>query len=151
MNLNRVVILIRGVSGSSKSTFASYIKSLYNWALDGKSTDSDQDCYVCCADDYMMEDGKYLFKPEKLGFAHKSCQDKFVKALENNIELIIVANTSSSNKELSFYVDKSREFSYSLFSIVMEKRFDGGDNGHNVPVASLEKQEKNIKESLKLR
>ncbi len=149
INFSKTVILIRGCPNSGKSSFADYISYLYN--LCDLNTQPHEKCEICCADNHFEKDGKYLFNPAELHIAHKKCQDKFVKALQNNVELIIISNTSSSERELNFYVDKIKEYGYGLFSIVMEKRFEGGDNGHNVPESSLSKMENNIKNSLKLR
>ena len=139
----KVVIVVRGVSNSGKSSFAEYLRFLCDISVS---------CVICTADDFFTDsEGKYNFDPTKLGVAHNKCQQKFVRALEDEIELIIVANTNAEEKHLNFYTKIAQEFGYQLFSIVVEKRFEGGNNNHNVPESNLIKQENNIKHSLKLR
>ena len=145
--MNKTVILIRGCSNSGKSSFANLIFDIFT----AEFPVPNEYCVICTADDYFTEDGKYNFDAKQLGAAHFYCRNKFKKALEENIELVILANTSSTEKELSYYIENAQVFGYKLFSIVMEKRFEGGDNGHNVPEFSLSRQEQNIKNSLKLR
>jgi hypothetical protein len=147
MNFNKVCIVLRGVSGSSKSTIAKYLSILYNGCLDGKQLNS----VICTADDYFYQDEIYQFNAQNLGVAHGQCKKKFLESINNNLGLVIVANTNSAPCEFNFYMDAAKEKGYVTFSLVVEKRFEGGDNGHNCPIKSLERQEINIKNSLKLR
>ena len=142
MTNRRTVVLIRGASNSGKSSFAQYLQ----WAQV-----EDLSCVICTADDFMMENGEYKFDFKKLGFVHQQCRLKFINALENEINLVIVANTNTKYSDFNYYIENAQKYGYKVFSIVMEKRFEGGDNGHGVPEKTLEKQEKEIIESLKLR
>ncbi len=145
LNLNRVVILLRGVSGSSKTTFAEYLKDIFYW-------NPDKSCEICCADDQFTDSkGNYNFNPILLPIAHKACQEKFVDALKNGVELVIVSNVNAKPSDFNFYLDKCKEFNYVVFSLIIEKRFEGGDNGHNVPHGTILRQTENIKNNLKLR
>ena len=78
------VIILRGVSGSGKSTFANIIKN---------GSDS---VVIVTTDDYFYDEmGNYNFKIEELTLAHQSCRDKFLQALNcEDVQTIIVANSS---------------------------------------------------------
>lgn len=136
---NRMVLLLRASSGAGKSTFANYISSINL----GRTI-------VCCADDYFTDkEGNYNFRASELSVAHKECQRKFCEALERNEELVIVANTNTTERELNFYIDKCKQYGYTYFSIVIENRNDT-KNVHNVPDEALKRQENNLRNSIKL-
>lgn len=141
-NFNRVFLLLRGVSGSGKTTYADYLKSLFN-------TDFTRDCIICTADEYFEQDGEYKFDPTKLGAAHKYCYDKFFNGLKANTELIIVANTSTRESECKPYLDAARAHGYTVFSLVVEN-VNGTKDVHNVPEETLNKQKQRLLSSIKL-
>lgn len=144
------VIILRGVSGASKTTFAEYIRDLYGRGINASSSDSD-DCAICTADDFFYDkEGEYKFDATKLKYAHEACKNKFDAALNKGIELIIVANTNTKKSDFSYYIDKARIMNYRVFVMVMEN-YHGNRDIHGVPEMTREIQEKNIKESLKLR
>lgn len=122
--MTKVCIILRGVPGCGKSTVADYLAQL------NKAT-------VCVADDYFMENGNYNFDINKLHLAHQWCQDKFLNCLQNG-QNVIVANTSTTEKELTPYITTANEYGYLTFSLVVENRH-GGTNVHNVPEETLEK------------
>jgi predicted ATPase len=84
--MNKLVYILRGIPGAGKSFLAEEL------VKNNKSS------IVCCADDYFLIDGKYLWTYEGLYAAHLYCQSKFKKALADNLELIIVSNTSTKEK-----------------------------------------------------
>ena len=117
--MKKTVIILRAVPGSGKSFFADYIKTL------------DNDTVICCADDYFMVDGKYIFDFALLYKAHKSCQNKFNEALENNVNNIVISNTNTTNKDVNYYRNRAIKAGYTVFVLVLENRHDGKDS-HNV-------------------
>lgn len=131
-----VVVLLRGVSNSGKSSVAN---------LFGENS------VVCCADDYFTDkDGNYDFNPNLLGQAHTVCKFKFIDALHNpDIDTIVVSNTNTKPPDFQFYIDEAEKRGIMVFSLVVERRH-GGINNHNVPAHVLERQAENIKNSLKL-
>lgn len=140
----KTVIIVRGISGSGKNTFAEYIQELFHEA-------KAEPCEICCADDYFIEKyGSYKWSAAEIFAAHKYCQNKFTKALDNQIELVIVANTGTKEKDIQFYLDNAKECGYTVFSVVLENRHNGKDI-HNVPEISLQKQEKDLRNNLKFR
>lgn len=119
--MEKVLFIVRGVPGSGKSSVAELL---------GKA--------ICCADDYYMHDGEYKWNPDDIGTAHAWCQRKCRRFMKKQIGRIIVANTSTSERELKPYMDLARQFGYKVFSIIVENRH-GGVNVHNVPEAVLDK------------
>lgn len=113
------LILIRGVSGSGKSTFAHVIaKSI---------------CNVISADDYFInaKTGKYEFDKSKLNKAHTYCQKKTEKNMVRGDDMIIVANTFTREWEMKPYYDLAKKYNYRVFSIIVENRH-GETNKHGV-------------------
>jgi hypothetical protein len=136
------VLVLRAASSAGKTTFANLLKRLHPNAC------------ICTADDYMYEiqdDGSslYVFKPEKLGRAHVKCQEKFKWALDNALELVIVANTNTSSREWKFYEDYAKSKGAKTTFLVLEKRHENV-NDHAVPHIVLQQQASRIRQSLKL-
>jgi predicted kinase len=134
----RQIILLRGVSGCGKSTFAEAISAM------------NPDSVICCADDFFMKDGVYNFDANKLYAAHKACVNKFMAALEAGVSTIIVANTNTSEKDWKPYEYYGKAAGYRVFFVVVENRH-GGSDCHMVSEDVLVRQESRIRSSLKLR
>lgn len=131
------IILLRGASGSGKNL----VSKLFGGEV----------C-VCSADDYFTDNwGNYNFDPNLLGVAHRTCQDKFLNALDNSdIDTIIVNNTNTKEKDFQFYVAEAEKRGIMVFSLVVEKRHNG-TNSHGTPDHVIDRHVENIKNSLKLR
>lgn len=114
MNSDTNLIIIRGIPGCGKSSFAELLGS-----------------YVCTADDYHMKNGKYVWKAENANMAHLKCQAKVEEGMKLGFRKIIVANTSTTEKELKPYFNLAKKYNYRVFSIIVENRH-GGKNTHNV-------------------
>ena len=135
------VYILRGVSGSGRSTLAKNLIDL----LDSKYIGT-----ICEADEFFIKDGEYKFYPEGLAQAHNYCRRKFDSAVINEHNLIIISNTNASEKEFSYYLDKAKANGYYVAVMITENRH-GGTNLHNVPEEALMRQQEKIKNSLKLR
>lgn len=83
------LILIRGVSGSGKSTYA--VENFPNHTL-------------IEADDYFMIDNDYYFDRTKLAEAHDWCKWRTKTAYEHD-KNIVVANTFTRLWEIEYYID----------------------------------------------
>jgi len=118
--MEKTLIIVRGLPGSGKSTVAELLGD-----------------YICTADDYHMKNGKYEWKREKVAFAHLKCQQKVNDGMKKGIERIIVANTSTTEKEMAPYYILAGMFKYKVFSIIVENRHNGV-NTHNVPETTLD-------------
>lgn len=114
-----VLILVRGLPGSGKSTFA---KSL-GWPT-----------YE--ADDYFYdkEDG-YKFDASKLHEAHLYCQ-RNVRIMLSKGFSCVVSNTSTTEKEVKVYQDIAKQFNAEFISLIVENRH-GNKNTHSVPEITL--------------
>ena len=129
--MKKVFFIIRGASGSGKSTFANYIKRVCE--EEKKTVKSFE------ADDYFMKDGEYKFNPSKLPTAHKQCFDNVKKALEDEeTNVVIVSNTFIKEWEIKPYIDlakKKKNVEFKIFR--MDKQYE---NAHGVPMSKVEKQ-----------
>lgn len=128
--MNKVLVLVRGIPGSGKSTFANLI-----W----------NDYAICEADKFFYDkEGNYNFDPSKLKQAHEWCQNEVetkMKDNQNNPQYypeIIVSNTFTQEWEMQAYFDLAKKYDYKIFSIIVENRH-GNTNVHNVPDDTLKK------------
>ena len=131
--------ILRGIPGCGKSTLA---ETLYE--LHGGSSDS----IICTADDYFMVDGHYRFNMKKLGEAHKWCQDRCKSGMEEGLSAVIVANTSTTEKEVKTYTNMAENYGYRIVSLIVENRH-GGKNIHGVPDEVLENMHKRFTTKLR--
>jgi predicted kinase len=119
--MKKVLIIVRGIPGSGKTSFASFL---------GKA--------ICCADDYYVHDGEYKWKAEDIGKAHGWSQRKCRRFMKAQVETVIIANTNTTEREMQPYMDLARQFGYMVYSIIVENRH-GNESVHGVPEATLEK------------
>jgi predicted kinase len=139
MNFDRVVIILRAIPGAGKSSFADYVKSEY----------PPSDATICCADDYHMVNGEYVWKAENIHKAHDWCQQKFRSALAAGRRLVIVANTNTREQDVLVYKRMAEEFRYTVFVVTVEN-WHGGNDVHNVPDEVKDNMRKQLMNSLKL-
>lgn len=128
--MEKVLIIVRGIPGCGKSAFAKLL---------GKN--------VCTADDFLMVNGVYTWTPEKAGGAHVACQLKVKDLMKDGESPVIVANTSTTEKEMKPYYSLAEEYGYVVFSVIVENRHSEV-NEHNVPLETLEKMRKRFDISL---
>jgi len=128
--MEKVLIILRGLPGSGKSTFA---RSMWS------------EHAICEADQYWYDkDGHYNFDASKLRQAHEWCQAKVRQFMVDNTlnsffyRKIVVSNTSTTERELQPYLDLANEFGYTVVSLVVENRH-GNTNVHDVPQETLQK------------
>ena len=121
--MKKSLIIIRGIPGAGKTSFA---KMLGTKA-------------ICTADDYhTSRDGVYNWKPENISKAHFWCQKKCMRFMQIGVEKVVVANTSTTEEEMTPYFVMAKVFGYKVFSVIIENRHEGKDN-HDVPEATIEK------------
>jgi predicted kinase len=121
--MNKNLILVRGVSGSGKTTFANLISNI-----------------VLSADDYFTDrQGNYNFDATYLPSAHESCRSRTEDHMKAGFSKICVANTFTQEWEMKEYFELAKKYGYRVFTVIVENRH-GGTNVHNVPDAVLQKQ-----------
>ena len=121
--MKKILYLFRGIPGCGKSSLAQ--------ALNIKA--------VCCADDYfVLPNGKYVWKAEKIGKAHEWCQRKCRRFMKKQAEHIAVTNTFTTERELQPYMKLAQNFNYKVFSIIVENRMST-KNIHSVPDETIQK------------
>ena len=121
----KTLVIIRGLPGSGKSTFAGLLSHDYYGVHE--------------ADDHFTDgEGKYNFDPSELGEAHKHCQAGVRCDMEIGIERIVVSNTSTQEWEFKVYEDLAEEFGYRVHCVIVENRH-GGESLHGVPAEAIER------------
>jgi predicted kinase len=127
----RTLIILRGLPGSGKSSFANFI-----WSSG----------VIFEADKYFYDkDDNYNFDTSKLHDAHKWCQSEVENAMIENMKSngvyfpeIVVSNTSTTEKELQPYLDLATKYDYKVVSLIVENRH-GNSSVHNVPDETIDK------------
>lgn len=94
------LILMRGVSGSGKSTRA------------GELLERLPDCVVLSTDDLFVVDGKYVFDPARLGENHLENQERARRAMLEKRATIIIDNTNIQAWEMKPYKRLALEHGY---------------------------------------
>ena len=128
--MNKVLVLVRGIPGSGKSTFANLVWNNYA---------------ICEADKFFYDkEGNYNFDASKLKQAHEWCQNEVetkMKDNQNNPQFypeIVVSNTFTQEWEMQAYFDLAKKYEYMVFSVIVENRH-GNTNVHGVPDDTLKK------------
>lgn len=123
------VVAMRAIPGSGKSSLAKQILSKAN--AEGKTA------IICSADDffYGLGNGTYAFDRTKISDAHKYCFKKFMKAVADDIDLIIIDNTNLSAWEISPYKTYAEvhDYNFSINEVVADQKEAFRRQQHGVP------------------
>ena len=119
------LILLRGLPGSGKSTFANLIGARGAGYAHFE------------ADMYFMKNGEYVFDPSQIKMAHNWCMIQTEKAMADDTPIVIVSNTFTQLWEMERYYEMAKYYDYQVSSIIVENRH-GGVNTHGVPEDKLE-------------
>jgi predicted kinase len=119
--MEKILYIVRGISGSGKSTFAK--------TLGGIHIEADQ---------YFVDvDGNYSFDGGKIKLAHEYCRAQTeawmrTDGAQVNVDKIVVSNTFTQEWEMEPYFKLAKEYGYKTFTLIVENRH-GGINQHGVP------------------
>jgi predicted kinase len=121
----RKIVVMRGVSGSGKSSF------VFN---------NFPNATVCSADNFFMQTGEYKFDGSKLRQAHDWCKNQFESALRRGDDQVVVDNTNTTMRELKFYVDTAAKYGYELqvVRLVVDPAIAAARNQHGVPAEGVQ-------------
>lgn len=127
---NKTVVIMRGISGSGKST---YVRKNF------------PDAAVCSADDYFIkaQTGEYQFDATKLKEAHEQCFGNFKRGLERQEQLIVVDNTNTRLWEFERYFNSAYAAGYDIKIIRMScpSSVAAVRNEHDVPEHAVKAME----------
>ena len=106
------LILVRGVSGSGKTTFVE--EFIENVSLS------------IATDDFFVLDGMYTFDPSYLAKYHQRCIDSVESEMESPSTEgycnIVVHNTFTREWEMQPYFNLAEKYGYNVYTIVVENR-----------------------------
>lgn len=122
----KTLILIRGLPGSGKTSFAEFLLDL----------PQDATCYA--ADDWMEEGDQYSWDRHKLEECHQACIQACEFDMATSSSVVIVHNTMSTEAEVEPYLKLAEKYGYQVISLVLENRH-GSPSVHDVPQKTIEK------------
>ncbi|XP_029458520.1 NEDD4-binding protein 2-like 2 isoform X2 [Rhinatrema bivittatum] len=126
-DLNKLLILLRGVPGSGKTTLAHVL------------LDQNPDGTVLSTDDYFHHEDGYTYDVSLLGDAHEWNQNRAKEAMDEGISPVIIDNTNIQRWEMKPYVEMAIEKGYRVQFHEPETwwKLDAGElekkNKHGVP------------------
>lgn len=136
------MIVLRGLPGSGKSTFAKELAQKENAVI--LSTDD-----IITAHDY------YIFSPDYLGLAHKLNQAKAEECCKRGRN-VIIDNTNTTLKEVQPYFDIANKYKYEfeLQEMNLEWSWDVNEcfkrNSHSVPLDVIKRMRSRYQSNHKL-
>ncbi len=127
MESTKSVVIIRGLPGAGKSSFAELIV---------------QPNIVIEADQFFIgKDNCYVFNPSKIKDAHEDAFRRFCSALNQQMDKIVVSNTSTQKWEFERYKNEAEKFGYKVYVIIVEN-YHGNGNIHEVPPEAIGRMKK---------
>ena len=103
------VIILRGIQGSGKSTFAQLLQS-----MNPNSVIHETDSY------FVNENSEYDFDPTKLQENHDKNFNAFCNSIFKGIELVIVANVNAKKEHFDRYINYAKLKGYKVTVLVVE-------------------------------
>ncbi len=141
--MNKYLVILRGVSGAGKSTYAKKLLLRVCRSIEGNFW---RRSAIVSADNYFIRpDGKYDFNAKSLGNAHAWCYSQVNGFMKLAVRVIILDNTNTQKWEYEKYVELAKQNGY----IVKERIIGNTDeeslklyasrNTHGVPEQSIRK------------
>ena len=131
------LILLRGVSGSGKSTIAELFV----------------DAVIMSTDEYFMVDGVYIFDGSKLSEYHKANQERVGRVMadvDRNLNskcTIVVHNTFTAEWEMQPYYKLAKEYLFAVHTLIAENRHQS-NSIHDVPQSTIDAQRERFEVTL---
>lgn len=127
----RKIKIMRGIPGSGKSTLAQKLRD--------DAIAMEFFPVIISADNYFINNGVYTFDPSKLGDAHRSCMQRFLLALEDRMDPIIVDNTNLNIEDVAPYVAVGEAYGYDveIIQVNTDPELAASRNVHSVPRAKV--------------
>jgi predicted kinase len=127
------LVIVRGVPGSGKSTYAKAKAA----ELGAAHVESDM---------YFSMTGKYIFIPERLPAAHDWCWHQTFRAFKKH-DIVVVSNTFTMQWELDRYLEEADNRGYAVHIVQMTKEYG---SVHNVPADIMAKMRARFVDNEKL-
>lgn len=132
----KILYLMRGVSGSGKSTVAKRLGGT-----------------IFSTDDFFMKDGKYEFDPSQIKINHEKNQARAEEAMKNGISPIVIDNTNTQAWEMKPYVLAAHRHGYEVkivqpgdegfpevdFDEIMKRQAQRADQNKSLPAEVVQK------------
>jgi len=124
---SNILLLVRGLPGSGKSTFAKKLTNFIHW---------EADMY------FIDENGNYNYQLKFIQNAHKWCLKRTMDSLmlEDNV---VVTNTFTTKWEMDPYIQFAKKENIGINIITLRNQFK---NIHNVPEEIYEKMKQRFEE-----
>jgi predicted kinase len=116
--MSNVLAIVRGISGSGKSTYAKSLGGLYTHLE---------------ADQFFMINGKYKFDPKLLQYAHQWCLMSTINGLLSGN--VVVSNTFTKVWEMEKYFEISSILDIKILVKTMKGEYN---NTHGVPASVIQ-------------
>ncbi|MEC8325750.1 MAG: ATP-binding protein [Pseudomonadota bacterium] len=133
------VFILRGLPGSGKSHYA---QSLCDEMVNG----DEGQFVICSTDDFFISDGQYRFDKAKLSEYHNLNLARFIRALSQQIPLVILDNTNIKKWEFIAYAEAAYALGYQVKEVVVGEIKDKAmqhlyyqRNIHKVPLKTINK------------
>ena len=151
----KLLILIRGLPGTGKSTIARAI-SKHFYGSSGSSS-AELDYYISEADSYFLtgseESGNliYAFDVDRLPKAHQLSFEKVCKNIRNELSVVLTSNTFTQYWEMYNYIEAAKNSKYSIFVIDTASSLTDAElerrNVHGVDKSKISAMRKRFQES----